>query len=132
MQGQHRVAGTGPDGLHGQSFADRWVFPDHEVLPIHVALRGAELAGFDVRDLENLREHYALTLRHWLRALETRREEAIRAASEPVFRAWRLVFATAAHQFDAANMHLYQALLVKPGAGGRAEVPLTRAEWYEA
>ena len=123
----HAIAGTGPDGLHGQSFADRWVFPDHEVLPIHVALRGAELAGFEVRDVENLRQHYALTLRHWLRHLETRRADAIHAASEPIWRAWRLVFAAAAYKFDAGKLNLYQTLLVKRGARG---APLMRSDWY--
>jgi len=126
----HAIAGVPGGEDHGQSFADRWVFPDHELLPINVALRGAERAGFDVRDVENLREHYALTLRHWVRRLEERREEAIRAADEPTWRAWRLTFAAAAHQFDAGKMHLYQALLVKPGPGGRAGVPLTRGDWY--
>ncbi len=127
----HAIGGIGPDGDHGQSFADRWVFPDHELLPIHLALRGAEQAGFEVRDVENLREHYALTLRHWLRRLEARRAEAIHAAGESVWRAWRLVFAAAAHQFAVGKMHLYQTLLVKRGGGGTAGVPLTRADWYE-
>ncbi len=126
----HAIGGIGPDGAHGQSFADRWVFPDHELLPIHVALRGAEEAGFEVRDVENLREHYALTLRHWLRRLEARRAEAIRAAGEPVWRAWRLVFAAAAYQFDAGKMNLYQSLLVKRGDSGSAGVPLMRNDWY--
>jgi cyclopropane-fatty-acyl-phospholipid synthase len=126
----HAIGGVLGEDDGGRTVADRWVFPDHELLPISVTLRGAEAAGLEVRDVENLREHYALTLRHWVRRLEARREEAIRSAGDATWRAWRLVFASAAHQFDAGKMHLYQALLVKPGPGGAAGVPLTRGDWY--
>ena len=129
----HAIGGSLQEALEGSdapTFGDRWVFPDHELLPIAVALRGAESAGFDVRDVENLREHYALTLRHWVRGLEARREQAIRAGGEPVWRAWRLCFAACAHQFDADKIKLYQTLLVKPGGNGQAGVPLTRRDWY--
>jgi len=124
------IGGTLEDADRGQSFTDRWVFPDSELLPISEALRGAEAIGFDVRDVENLREHYALTLRHWLRALEQNREEAVQAAGQQRWRAWRLVFASAAHRFEAGKQHVYQTLLVKPDAAGSAGLPLTRADWY--
>ena len=52
---------------------DRYVFPDSDLLPISVTLHAAEQSGFEVRDLESLREHYALTLRHWVKRLEARR-----------------------------------------------------------
>ena len=65
------------------SFIDRYVFPDGELVPISEALRVAERAGFEVRDVESLREHYALTLRHWVNRLEARRAEAVAAADVP-------------------------------------------------
>ncbi len=127
----NHAIGSLPGGAsRGPSFAGRWVFPDHQTLPIAVTLRGAEAVGFEVRDVENLREHYALTLRRWVRSLENRRDQAVRLVGEATWRAWRLVFAAAAYQFDAGRMHLYQTLLLKPGKGGRAGVPLTREDWY--
>ncbi len=60
----------------GRSFSDAYVFPDGELVPISTTLRVAEEAGFEVRDVESLREHYALTLRHWVRRIEERYEQA--------------------------------------------------------
>jgi cyclopropane-fatty-acyl-phospholipid synthase len=107
----------------------RYVFPDGELLPVSATLQAAEAAGFEVRDLESLREHYALTLRHWVRRLEERAEEAVAATDETTFRTWRLYMAGSAHGFDCGRMNLYQALLVKPDRG-KSGLPLTRADWY--
>jgi cyclopropane-fatty-acyl-phospholipid synthase len=54
----------------GPNFMSRYVFPDGDLVPINATLRFAEAVGFEVRDVESLREHYALTLRHWARRLE--------------------------------------------------------------
>ena len=54
-----------------RTFTDIYVFPDGDLTPISTTLNCAEEAGFEVRDLENLREHYYLTLRHWLRRMES-------------------------------------------------------------
>jgi cyclopropane-fatty-acyl-phospholipid synthase len=48
------------------SFIDRYVFPDGEMQPMATVIDALERAGFEVRDVESLREHYALTLRAWL------------------------------------------------------------------
>lgn len=116
--------------VHSPSFTDTYVFPDGELTPIHVALRAAEEAGFEVRDVESLREHYALTLRHWVRRLESRHDEALRHVDEPTYRVWRLFMSGSAHGFTTGRLNVYQALLVKPGARGHSDLPLTRADWY--
>jgi cyclopropane-fatty-acyl-phospholipid synthase len=54
-----------------------YVFPDGERVPVSEANVIAEAAGFEVRDVENLREHYALTLRNWVERLEANGAEAI-------------------------------------------------------
>jgi cyclopropane-fatty-acyl-phospholipid synthase len=113
----------------GPSFADHYVFPDGELVPLGVTLRAAEANGFEVRDVESLREHYVLTLRHWVRRLEARREEACRAAGEKAYRLWRLYMAGAAHKFRTGRNNVYQALLVKPDRGASG-LPLTRSDWY--
>nr|WP_279342383.1 cyclopropane-fatty-acyl-phospholipid synthase [Geotalea sp. SG265] len=113
----------------GPSFIDRYVFPDGELLPVSDALCAAETTGFEVRDLESLREHYALTLRHWVHRLETAREAACRFTDEVTYRIWRIYMAGSAHGFETGRLNLYQALLVKPAAGN-ACVPMTRNDWY--
>jgi cyclopropane-fatty-acyl-phospholipid synthase len=113
----------------GPSFSDHYVFPDGELLPLATTLRAAEAKGFEVRDVECLREHYVLTLGHWVRRLEARREEAVRAAGERAYRLWRLYMAGAAHKFRIGMNGVYQTLLVKPD-GGDSRLPLSRADWY--
>jgi cyclopropane-fatty-acyl-phospholipid synthase len=115
--------------LKGPNFVDRHVFPDGELVPINVTLRHAEDAGFEVRDVENLREHYALTLRHWAHRLELHRAEALKVVDEPVYRVWRLFMQGSAHGFAAGLLNLYQVLLLKP-IEGQSGLPLTRADWY--
>ncbi|MBI5418735.1 MAG: class I SAM-dependent methyltransferase [Deltaproteobacteria bacterium] len=113
----------------GPLFADRYVFPDGELLPISTTLRVAERSGFEVRDVESLREHYVLTLRHWARRLQARYDEALRAAGEVTCRTWRLYLSGAAYGFRIGRTGVYQALLSKPDRG-RSGLPLTRADWY--
>ena len=74
----------------GPSFSDRDVFPDSDFVPINATLRAAELSGFEVRDVESLREHYALTLHNWVQRLEAHAEEARRITDDTTYRIWRL------------------------------------------
>jgi cyclopropane-fatty-acyl-phospholipid synthase len=127
----HGIASRATDQLqHGPSFSDTYVFPDGELVPINVTLRTAEAAGFEVRDVESLREHYALTLRHWVRRLETQHEPALTFVDEPIYRVWRLFMSGSAHGFSTGQLNVYQTLLVKPDEGGGSGLPLTRTDWY--
>jgi cyclopropane-fatty-acyl-phospholipid synthase len=110
-------------------FIQRYVFPDGELEPIHESLSAAGEVGFELRDLESLRDHYALTLRHWVRRLEAHHDKAVRAAGEAVYRIWRLFMAGSAYHFEIGQLNVYQALFVKPDRG-RSGLPLTRADWY--
>lgn len=111
------------------SFTDVYVFPDGELVPISAMLHEAETAGFEVRDVENLREHYALTLDRWLHRLEAHSTEARQIAGETKYRIWRLYLAGSAHYFRTAKLDIYQSLLVKDDSG-RSGLPLTRTDWY--
>jgi cyclopropane-fatty-acyl-phospholipid synthase len=115
----------------GPTFITRYVFPDGDLVPINATLRYAEEAGFEVRDVECLREHYAITLRHWARRLELHRKEALQAVDEPTYRVWRLFLPGSAYGFATGSLNVYQALLIKPDAG-RSGLPLTRRDWYGA
>lgn len=113
----------------GPSFVDQYVFPDGELVPISTNLRAAEHSGFEVRDVESLREHYLLTLRQWLRRLDSRFAEAVRLTDEVTCRTWRLYLSGAAYRFRVGDNNVFQSLLVKPD-GGSSGLPLTRGDWY--
>ena len=115
----------------GRSFIDEYVFPDGELLTLDETLGAAEAAGFEVRDVENLREHYVLTLRLWMRRLEARADNAVRLVGEKRYRTWRLYLAGSAQAFDSGRLSVFQTLLVKPDQG-RNGLPLTREDWYRS
>ena len=110
-------------------FGNKYIFPDGELVPLHDVNHMAEAAGFEVRDVENLREHYSLTLRRWVAGLEARRDEATRISNETIYRTWRLYMSSAAYEFDTARQHLTQTLLAKPDVSGNTHLPLTREDW---
>jgi len=111
------------------SFVDNYVFPDGDLLPINKTLACAEQKGFEIRDLESLREHYMLTLRNWVGRLEENRVKAVLAAGDVKYRTWKLFMSGSAHGFKTGKLNVYQALLFKP-QGGPSALPLTRADWY--
>ena len=120
----HHAPSSAPD-----SFIHHYVFPDGELVPIGTTVRAAEETGFEVRDVESLREHYMLTLRHWIRRLEERRAEAIALTDEVTYRIWRLYMSASAYGFCSGRLNVYQTLLAKPTGTG-SSLPLTRTDWY--
>jgi cyclopropane-fatty-acyl-phospholipid synthase len=125
----HGIAYSAIYHRRGLSFVDRYVFPDGDMVPINTSLHAAEHSGFEVRDVESLREHYALTLHHWVQRLEGNAEQARSITDDTTYRIWRLYMTGSAHAFRTGRLNLYQALLAKP-AGGRSGLPLTRGDWY--
>jgi cyclopropane-fatty-acyl-phospholipid synthase len=125
----HGIAHVGVGGYRVTGFMARYVFPDGDLLPIADMTRAAEQAGFEVRDIENLREHYARTLRAWTANLEANWDEAIALTDERTVRIWRLYMAGSAQGFARGRMGLFQSLLAKPD-NGDAGVPPTRRGLY--
>ena len=111
-------------------FMDRFIFPDGELVTIADALGFAERAGFEVRDVENLREHYVRTLRAWIENLERNRDAAVASAGEQSYRAWRLYMAGSAQGFRIGRLGLFQSLLAKPEKNGSVALPATRRDLY--
>jgi cyclopropane-fatty-acyl-phospholipid synthase len=116
--------------LGTSSFSQSYIFPDGELEAVSEVNLLAEQGGFEVRDVENLREHYARTLRHWVKRLERQRSEAIRLADEVTYRTWRFYMAAAAYGFEAGYTSVDQTLLAKPDHG-HTHLPLTRADLYQ-
>jgi cyclopropane-fatty-acyl-phospholipid synthase len=114
----------------GASFLDRYVFPDYHLASIGETIRAAEVAGFDVRDVENLREHYARTLEFWHERLVQSRAE-IEDVTEPVrYRIFDLYLAGSVYEFQIGRLHLHQTLLLKPKKGEPLPAR-TRDDWYK-
>ena len=110
------------------SFIDRYVFPDGELHPLSTMVDVLESAGFEVRDVESLREHYADTLRAWVTNLEQRWDQAVALSSAGRARVWRLYMAGSALGFQSNRIGVNQVLAVKPGPGGTSGFPRTRRE----
>jgi cyclopropane-fatty-acyl-phospholipid synthase len=111
-------------------FIERYVFPDSRLVAASHLIASAEQAGFALRDVESLREHYALTLRQWVQRLEENEREAKRLVGERTYRVWRLYMSTAAEGFASGRINIIQTLLSKPDARGRSQLPLTREDLY--
>jgi cyclopropane-fatty-acyl-phospholipid synthase len=123
---------AGRRGGKSTGFIDRYVFPDSELVSISDGLRLAERVGFEVRDVENLREHYTRTLRAWVANLERNRELVVAATSLATYRAWRLYMAGSAQGFRSGRIGLFQSLLAKSQADGRVDLAPTRQMLYSA
>jgi len=112
------------------SFIGRYVFPDGELIDVGQVVQAMERAGFEVRDVESLREHYARTLRAWVANLEAHWEAAVREVGVQRARVWHLYMAASANSFDDGGISIHQVLGVRPDPGGRSGVPATRREWF--
>lgn len=115
---------------HQSRFIETYVFPDGELPRLPVMTQAAHDAGFETRDVENLREHYTRTLRQWVRRLESHEAEARELVGDDTYNVWRFYMAGSAHGFDVGRMGVVQMLLAKRMPDGRTRIPMTRADIY--
>lgn len=110
-------------------FIDRYVFPDGELAPVGRTVAQLEEAGFEVRDVEAIREHYALTLRSWVANLERHWDAAVRLTSPGRARVWRLYMAASALSFERNRIGVNQVLAVRTPEPGASGMPLRARTW---
>ncbi|MQY16596.1 putative fatty acid methyltransferase [Streptomyces sp. RB5] len=110
-------------------FIDAYVFPDGELSPLGDTLSALERAGFEARDVEVLREHYALTLRAWVANLEANWKAAVAASSPGRARVWRLYMAASALAFEHNRIGVNQILAVRTPNSGTSGTDLRPREW---
>jgi cyclopropane-fatty-acyl-phospholipid synthase len=125
----HAISAVGDSQLGRRTFAYRYVFPDGELLDVGNVVLAMEAAGFEVRDVESLREHYARTLRHWVANLEAHWDEAVAQAGEARARIWRLYMAASAVGFEDGGISVHQVLGVVPADDGVSGMPPSRDAW---
>jgi cyclopropane-fatty-acyl-phospholipid synthase len=107
-----------------RTFIGRYVFPDGELCDVGSVITAMQVAGFEARHLESLREHYGRTLRHWVANLEREWDEAVAEARTGRARVWRLYMAASAINFEVAGISVHQVLGVRPHPGGASDFPL--------
>jgi cyclopropane-fatty-acyl-phospholipid synthase len=127
----HGIVRSSLSPVRDSSFIDRYVFPDGQLVTLAQVIEAAESQGLEVRDVENLREHYELTLRRWVEGLQRNSEELLRHVSRVAYRIWLLYMAGSAAAFRRGDIAVYQVLLSRP-ARGESQLPLTREDWYDA
>jgi cyclopropane-fatty-acyl-phospholipid synthase len=124
----HAIAwNAGTATWNPDTFIARYVFPDGELLGLGETVGLLEDGGaLEVLDVEALRQHYALTLRAWVRRLEEHWDAAVAASSPGRARVWRLYMAACALAFESGEMGVNQVLLRRPGG---EQPPLRRDAW---
>lgn len=110
-------------------FIDAYVFPDGELASLGRTVATLEEAGFEARDVESIREHYALTLRRWVANLEDHWAEAVRSTSAGRARVWRLYMAASALSFERNKIGVNQILAVKASESGASGMPGRARVW---
>jgi cyclopropane-fatty-acyl-phospholipid synthase len=125
----HAISKPGGSVLGRRSFVGRYVFPDGELLDVGRVVLAMQRAGFEVRDVESLREHYSRTLHHWVANLEEHWGEAVSLVGVARANVWRLYMAASANGFDDGGLAIHQVLGVVPEPDGRSGMPPTREAW---
>ena len=125
----HGIARSSVSPVRNDSFIERYVFPDGRLVTLPQALQAAEAAGLEVRDVENLREHYERTLCHWVEGLRQNEPALLKHVPESTYRIWLLYMAGSAAAFRKGDIAVYQVLLSRPD-GGHSRLPLVREDWY--
>ncbi len=124
---------TVPVGQGGQGpFVNTFVFPDGQLQEVGSMVTSLQGAGLEVRDVENLREHYALTLASWVDRLTASWDEAVALVGPERARVWKLYMSGSRIGFDLGSLAVDQILAVRQDVRGASGVPLTRADWYGA
>ncbi|MFF5440633.1 class I SAM-dependent methyltransferase [Streptomyces achromogenes] len=111
-------------------FIDAYVFPDGELAPIGTTVTQLERAGFEVRDVESIREHYARTLRRWVANLEDDWDRAVRLTSFGRARVWLLYMAASALAFERNRIGVNQVLAIRTPESGASGLPLRPRTWH--
>ncbi len=127
----HAISRPTPPGRgrpYRSPFIDRYVFPDGELHEVGGVISALQEHGLEVRTMENLREHYALTLRRWVANLEDRWDEAVADVGIGRAKVWRLYMAICALGFAENHIHVDQVLAVKTPSSGVSNMPL-RPDW---
>jgi cyclopropane-fatty-acyl-phospholipid synthase len=111
-------------------FIDRYIFPDGELTGSGRIITTMQDVGLEVRHEENLREHYALTLKAWSANLVAHWDDCVREVGIGTAKVWGIYLAGSRRGFEHNELQLHQVLAVKPEANGDAHFPL-HPDWVD-
>jgi len=120
LQQMSRHAGTAPGG---GAFIENYIAPDMHMRPLSQTLGFLERAGFEIREVQALREHYVRTVEDWLETFEAHYGDAVAMVGEEVARVWRLYLVGGGLSFAEARMGVDQILAVRPDDRGGSGLP---------
>lgn len=123
LQQMSRHEGT---AAGGGAFIESYIAPDMHMREIWQTTRHLVKGGFEVRDVEAMREHYVTTVQHWLDTFESKWDEFVALQDEEVARVWRLYLVGGMLAFEEGRMGVDQFLAVKPSADGVSGMPAMR------
>lgn len=121
----HSIGQIAPDPMN--PWIERRIFPGAYTPTLGQMMDVFETANFSVLDVENLRLHYAETLRHWLQRFEDSREQVRVEFGEQFVRMWRMYLAGSVAAFDSGYLQLFQVVFAE---GTSNEIPRTREHMY--
>lgn len=130
----HGITSSDPEGgdvsYGGGDFIDRYVFPNGELPHVSLALQAMQQGGLEAFDVENLRRHYAQTLRCWSDSYEAHSDKARALVDEEKFRIWRIYLAGCAYAFENDDVAIYQIVGRKAGRAAQT-LPWSRRYIYD-
>ncbi len=112
------------------SIIRRFIFPGGDMDHIGMTATNLERHQFEIHDIEPMRMHFHLTLRHWVENLWARREEASALVGWERTRLWLLYMSMCAKSFERGVINVFQTVATKR-VNGPSLLPLRRAEWFE-
>lgn len=115
----------------GGPFIERYIAPDMHMRPLASTVGLLQAAGFEVRDLHAMREHYARTIRAWSAEMESRWSDVVALIGGEQARVWRLYLAGGALSFEENRMGVDQVLSVRPASDGGSGMSATRIGWEQ-
>ena len=111
LQQMSRREGAAPGG---GPFIESYIAPDMHMRPLWQTIRHLQNAGFEIRHVEAMREHYVRTVEHWLATFDARYDEFVALQGEEVARVWRLYLVGGGLAFEQGRMGVDQILVRKP------------------
>jgi cyclopropane-fatty-acyl-phospholipid synthase len=113
----------------GGEFILEYVFPQGELAHLSAVVKAMQEGGLEVRDVENLRRHYARTCALWIENFEDRAPEIATLTDGRHFRIWKIYLAGCAYAFAHDWISLYQVVCGKAGEDPGA-IPWSRKYMY--